>query len=59
MLYSAMWILATGGQDSGNIPPIDSSSYDLCLVSYHDLFNELLLTLAFMLLFWVFNKALS
>jgi hypothetical protein len=33
--------------------------YNLCLVSYHDLFNELLLTLAFMVLFWVFNKALS
>lgn len=33
--------------------------YNLCMASYHDLFNEVLLTLAFMLLFWVFNKALS
>lgn len=36
-----------------------SEGYNVCMASYHDLFNEVLITLAFLVLLWIFNKALS
>lgn len=62
MLSNAMWLLANAGNGQGNGPPNQStgtSAYNFCMASYHDLFNEILLTLAFLALLWVFNKALS